>query len=235
MATETRGQILNQAISDFDNIEAAIEECGVDVPYGTDTSEYGNKVREVYLMAIENAKSVFNADTHYNFPSVGSEDIIYKAQTEKKIYQWNPKELQYEELVSTDALPMPIQFIENTNSENKVPLRSLESGTYILKGYFTSYEGGTHSYTFSTGMLVAVVKTDTMTYVQIFYPKNNTIQYVEISDTDVTRKDAKLVNMETVANMVTVIDETSDDTHYPSAKAVYDAIEALRAELQSGT
>lgn len=25
------------------------------------------------------------------------------------------------------------------------------------------------------------------------------------------------------------------DSHYPSAKAVYDAIEALRAELQSGT
>lgn len=82
---------------------------------------------------------------------------------------------------------------------------------------------------------MAVVKTDTITYVQIFYPKNNTIQYVEISDTEATRKDAKLVNMETVANMVTVVDNTSDDSHYPSAKAVYDAIEALRAELQSST
>lgn len=90
-------------------------------------------------------------------------------------------------------------------------------------------------YTSSTGILVAVVKTDTITYVQIFYPKNNTIQYVEISDTEATRKDAKLVNMETVANMVTVVDNTSDDSHYPSAKAVYDAIEALRAELQSST
>lgn len=124
--------------------------------------------------------------------------------------------------VSADEYP--VKLIENTDSSNKTPLRSLESGTYILKGYFTSYTGGTHSYTFSTGMLVAIVKATDMSYVQIFYPKNNTIQYVEISDTDVVRNDAKLVNMETMSNRVTEISETSDDEHYPSALAVYNAI-----------
>ncbi len=119
----------------------------------------------------------------------------------------------------------PIELIENTDSSTKVPLRSLESGTYILKGYFTSYEGGTQSYTFSTGMLVAVVYSSSMSYVQIFYPKNNTIQYLEISDTDVVRNDAKLINMESTANKVTLIDDTSDDDHYPSALAVYTAIQ----------
>ena len=84
MATKTVTEILNQAISDFDNIENAIEECGVDVPYDTDTSEYGNKVREVYAKGAMDAKSVFNAETHYDFPSVGSVDMIYKAQAEKK-------------------------------------------------------------------------------------------------------------------------------------------------------
>lgn len=39
---------IQQAISDFDAIEAAIEESGVDVPFDTNTSEYGNKVRAVY-------------------------------------------------------------------------------------------------------------------------------------------------------------------------------------------
>ena len=138
------------------------------------------------------------------------------------------------EAVTDNTNVIPIQVVENTDSENKLPLRSLESGTYILKGYFTSYDGGTQSYTFSTGTLVAVVKTDTITYVQIFYPKNNTIQYLETSDTKTTEKIVHLVNMETVENMVTVVDNTSDDSHYPSAKAVYDAIEVLRAELQSG-
>jgi hypothetical protein len=41
-------------------------------------------------------KSVVNADTHYEFPSIGSVNTIYKAQSEKKIYQWNPTELKYE-------------------------------------------------------------------------------------------------------------------------------------------
>lgn len=48
---KTAEQILNQAISDFDSIEAAIEESGVDVPYGTDTSEYGNLVRKAVALA----------------------------------------------------------------------------------------------------------------------------------------------------------------------------------------
>lgn len=118
MATKTKEQILNQAISDFDNIEAAIEECGVDVPYGTDTSEYGNKVREVYAMAVENTKSVFNAETHYDFPSVGSVDMIYKAQAEKKIYQWNAEELKYEILGSTAEVDVgDIEYINGGNAD----------------------------------------------------------------------------------------------------------------------
>lgn len=39
---------INQAISDFDAIKAAIEEKGVIVAHGTDTSEYAAKISEVY-------------------------------------------------------------------------------------------------------------------------------------------------------------------------------------------
>ena len=45
---ETLENTINQAISDFDSIEAAIKDMGVDVPKGTDTSEYGSLVRAVY-------------------------------------------------------------------------------------------------------------------------------------------------------------------------------------------
>ena len=41
---------------------------------------------------------VFNAQTHYDFPSIGRKNIIYKAESEKLIYQWNSTELKYEPL-----------------------------------------------------------------------------------------------------------------------------------------
>lgn len=44
--------------------------------------------------------AVYNASTHDEFPSVGNPDIIYKAQSERKLYQWNPDELKYEPLYS---------------------------------------------------------------------------------------------------------------------------------------
>ena len=118
----------------------------------------------------------------------------------------------------------PVNYLESLDSANMVNLRDLDSGTYILKGKFRPFEGSTHIYTFSSGMLLSIIKQATTSYVQIFYSKDNTIQYLEIGDSSVTRKDAKLINMESIANKVTDINEGSDDYHYPSAKAVYNAI-----------
>ena len=119
---------------------------------------------------------------------------------------------------------LPVNYIESLDSENMVNLRDLDSGTYILKGKFRPFDGSTYIYTFSSGMLLSIVKQEITSYVQIFYSKDNTIQYLEIGDSSVTRKDAKLINMESIANKVTDINEGSDDYHYPSAKAVYNAI-----------
>lgn len=101
-----------QAISDFNDIEAAIEESGVDVPYDTNTSEYGDLVRQ----AVSNAKGVYNADTHYDFPSVGKIDVIYKAQSEKLMYQWNPTELKYEALGA--SVEIDVNSVETINGGN---------------------------------------------------------------------------------------------------------------------
>ena len=40
-------------------------------------------------------KQVFNANTRYDFPSIGSTDVIYKAYEERKTYQWNAERLVY--------------------------------------------------------------------------------------------------------------------------------------------
>lgn len=50
-------------------------------------------------------ESVFNAQTRYDFPSIGKEDVIYKAESEKMIYQWNPTALKYEALNSIESEP----------------------------------------------------------------------------------------------------------------------------------
>ena len=42
--------------------------------------------------------NVFNANTHYDFPSIGNPNTLYKAEKEKMIYQWNPITLKYEAL-----------------------------------------------------------------------------------------------------------------------------------------
>lgn len=184
---------INQAIADFDDIEAAIEEQGVDVPFGTDTKEYGNLIRSI--------KGVGEIDQSYNPESENAQSGKAVAEATKHI-----------------------KYIESESS-NPVYLRELDSGTYVLYGKFKPFNGSTGTFTFSTGMLVSIQKATAMTYVQVFYSKNNTIQYLEITDEAYTRKDAKLVDMETKANLTTVVDANSDDTHYPSAKAVWDAMQ----------
>ena len=49
-------------------------------------------------LQIEGSKDVFNANTHFDFPSIGSTNMIYKAYKERKTYQWNAEELKYEAL-----------------------------------------------------------------------------------------------------------------------------------------
>lgn len=172
-------ETINQAISDFDDIEKAIEEKGVDVPYDTNTSQYGNLIRSI--------------------PQGGVGDSPIKS------------------VVSPDA------------DGNTLDIYSMESGTYIFEGKFRAYPDASGVFTFSSGQLVAIRHGSVSTVAQIFYPPNNTIQYLDIRPDEAsetgysyTRKDAKLIDMESVANKTTTIDENSDDSHYPSAKAVED-------------
>lgn len=46
-----------------------------------------------------NNSGVFNALTKYDFPKVGSVNVIYKAELEATLYQWNPSIEQYEVLL----------------------------------------------------------------------------------------------------------------------------------------
>lgn len=186
-----------QTISDFDDIESAIEEHGIDVPPGTDTSEYGNLIRNIPR---EGGGIV---DQTYNPESSNAQSGIAVAEA---------------------LAGQPIKYLES-DTDNMLYLRDLESGTYVLYGKFRPYNGSTSTCTFSTGMLVSVIRNTSISYIQIFYSKNNTIQYCEITDSSYDRTDAKLINMESTARLTTSVDKNSDDVHYPSAKAVWDTIQ----------
>ena len=59
---------------------------------------------------------VYNAKTHYDFPNTGSSEVIYKAEEEKRIYQWNPTFLRYEPLGEVDITIENIDVIHGGNA-----------------------------------------------------------------------------------------------------------------------
>ncbi len=69
-----------------------------------------------YISKGEDGNGVYNAETHYDFPSIGSVDMIYKAQSEKKIYQWNEQKLKYEVLSEIELTIQDLEIIHGGNA-----------------------------------------------------------------------------------------------------------------------
>lgn len=59
--------------------------------------------------------NVFNAETHYDFPSIGRANTIYKAEKEQKIYQWNTSSMKYE-ILSDGSSVVEIEIIHGGNA-----------------------------------------------------------------------------------------------------------------------
>ena len=67
-------------------------------------------------VTIETAKQVINASSHYEFPTYGSADVIYKAEKEGKLYQWNTTTLEYEVLGGAAESEEEIELIYGGNA-----------------------------------------------------------------------------------------------------------------------
>lgn len=59
--------------------------------------------------------SVINAKTHFDFPSIGKVNAIYKAEEEKKIYQWNSSDMKYE-IISEEQPTLEVSLINGGNA-----------------------------------------------------------------------------------------------------------------------
>ena len=64
-------------------------------------------INELYYESreVEETKSfLYNAKTKDEFPRIGDVNKIYKAETEKMLYQWNSTEMKYEPLLDANTL-----------------------------------------------------------------------------------------------------------------------------------
>lgn len=66
----TLKQNIDQTIADFDDIKAALEESGVAVPWDTDTSTYGNKIRGL------SSGTNLDYEKLQNKPQIGGQTLI---------------------------------------------------------------------------------------------------------------------------------------------------------------
>ena len=81
---------------------------------GDKIAELAEKIDNIQITgSVE--REVINKPTHFDFPSIGSVDFIYKAYNEKKTYQWNAEELRYEPLNEGGSIPV-INLINGGNA-----------------------------------------------------------------------------------------------------------------------
>ena len=73
---------------------------------------------ELEYLGNEGEEGVFNAQTHYDFPSIGSTNVIYKAEQERKIYQWSEVSLKYEVLSEIEVTVQDLKLIHGGNAND---------------------------------------------------------------------------------------------------------------------
>lgn len=117
-----------------------------------------------------------------------------------------------------------IKYVESLDKNNIKYLRDLETGFYFLYGIFQPYPGA-HRTMYIYGTIPYFIgRTKNKSYIQKFGLSDDEIDYAEITDSTYEDKTIRLTELEALKNKVSEVNETSDDEHYPSAKAVYDAL-----------
>lgn len=97
-----------------------------------------------------------------------------------------------------------ITYLESNDTNNMVSIRDLGSGTYVLYGRFKPFAASTATLTFSSKLLVNVVKQSTTSHVMVFYPVNNCVQYLKVTDDAYERTNIYLNDLN---NMVTALND----------------------------
>lgn len=127
-----------------------------------------------------------------------------------------------------------ITFIKSTDTANPVVLRDLASGTYVLYGRYIPYTGSTRNLTFSSNLLVNIIKSSSMSHVQVFYPANNVVQFLNITDSTYERTDIKLNDLNTTVATLDTSVGTLSDLATTEKSSLVAAINEVAANTGSG-
>lgn len=101
---------------------------------------------------------------------------------------------------NTGSTNCPIKYVESTDTSNLLNLRDFESGTYVLYGKFHPFAGSTASISFANALLVNIITKTAGTHVQVFYPVNNCVQFLSITDDSYERTNVYLNDLLTSVN-----------------------------------
>lgn len=188
-----------------------------------------------------------------------SESQSYSSLYVKDGYDNNVKKF---ELYGTGYTPVPFpdKYVPNTiarvedipaacgitrietaiNDQPKINLRDLESGTYIIYGYFEPYPNSNISIS-SDNSLISVCKKDEGSHVICLDPLNAKMVFFEIlvNESDeagftYTRTNIPMLDVYEMLNSKSLeITESSTDEQIPTAKAVYDLFNSTVNEVLS--
>lgn len=125
----------------------------------------------------------------------------------------------------------PITKIVSESADTAPVLRSLDSGSYVLQGKFRAYTGATGVLSFSSALMVNVIKATSKSSVQVFYPVNNCVQFLEITDEAMTRTNVYLNQV--LEHIGTMDDLTTEDK--TSLVAAINELVATVSSMSGGT
>lgn len=96
------------------------------------------------------------------------------------------------------------------NFDNATAMRDIETGLYMFHGIFTYYAGSDIYTRASVPVFTSVIKQAEKSYIQMFFPYKNQIQYFEVTDTSYERWYTQIHKLEpaiNVSDLQTVLEE----------------------------
>ena len=137
-----------------------------------------------------------------NFKNIVVSDIVNNDSEEvvetyaDVLVEWEKKLFGEGGATSEDG-EHPVKLIESLDTENIMSLRDIESGSYVLKGYFKPYAGCDSTMTFGSSLVVSILKRSDASHVQVFYPYNNCVQYIKATDSSYEQNNVYLNDLTT--------------------------------------
>ena len=78
--------------------------------------------------------------------------------------------------------------------DNVISFRELATGFYTFHGFFTPYFGSDVSMSAPYPVFASVINDGEISYIQIFFPYKNQVQYIETTDNSYTEQKLRLAN-----------------------------------------